>query len=98
MHQFKDFAITTIKPFTGDKINIKKILNRELKVLDFKVEPSKKKENTEFLTLQIEWENENRVVFTGSKGLINQINQVDREKQLPFVTTIKNDNDYYEFT
>lgn len=97
MHQFKDFAITTEKPFTGEKISIKKLLNREIKVLDFKVAPSKKKENTDFLTLQIIWENEKRVVFTGAKGLINQINQVERKK-LPFITTISDNNDYYEFT
>lgn len=97
MNQFKDFAIEIDKPFTGDKITPKKLLNREIKVLDFKIEPSKKKENSDYLTLQIVLDNEKRVVFSGAKGLINQIKQVKKDK-LPFITTIRSDSDYYEFT
>lgn len=97
MNTFKDFNITINKPFTGEKINVKKLLNVEIKVTDFKIEPSKKKEGSEYLTLQIEMNGEKRVVFSGAKGLQNQIRNVPREK-LPFLTTIKADNDYYEFT
>lgn len=98
MNNFKDFDIKpTIKSFTGDKVPVKKILNISIKVLDFKIEPSKQKPGTDLLTLQIEKSGEKRVVFTGSTVLRDQIQKVPSDK-LPFTTTIKGDNDYYEFT
>jgi hypothetical protein len=86
-----------VNSFVGDKIQLQKLFNIRITVLDFKVEPSKQKPGTELLTLQIEKAGEKRVVFTGSTVLIDQINRVPREK-LPFETIIKGDNDYYEFT
>lgn len=98
MINFKDFNISpVIKNFTGDKIAIKRLFNREIKVLDYKIEPSKQKENTQLLTLQIEFQNEKRVVFTGSTILIQQIESVPKNG-IPFTTTIINRNEYYEFT
>lgn len=98
MNSFKEFNIKPeINNYTGEKIQVKKLLNTEIKVLDFKIEPSKAKPGTDLLTLQIEKSGDKRVVFTGSKVLINQISKVPKEK-LPFSTTIKGDNDYYEFT
>jgi hypothetical protein len=98
MHNFSDFDIKPeAKTFIGDKIPVKKIINIQIKVLDFKIEPSKIKEGTECLYLQIEKGEEKRVVFTGSTILISQIKRVTVDK-FPFITTIKGDNDYYEFT
>ncbi|MEJ0030914.1 MAG: hypothetical protein WDO15_11315 [Bacteroidota bacterium] len=98
MNSFKDFNIKTkINSFVGDKIQVTKILNMQVKVVAFKIEPSKKKEGTDFLTLQIEKSGELRIVFTGSRVLIDQIRQVPEEK-FPFTTTIRRDNEYYEFT
>ncbi|MEM7550864.1 MAG: hypothetical protein AAF363_14370 [Bacteroidota bacterium] len=98
MHKFSDFKIAPeINSFTGDKISIKKILNLNIVVLGFKIGPSKQKEGTEYLTLHIEKSNEERVVFTGSNVLIDQIKRVP-EQHFPFETTIKGDNNYYEFT
>ena len=98
MHSFKDLDIKpNIKSFIGDKIPVKKILNNEIKVLDFKIDPSKQKEGTELLTLQIEKSGEKRIVFTGSTILRDQIRRVPKDK-FPFTTIIKADNDYYEFT
>jgi len=95
---FKDFDIKpNVNSFVGDKIPVKKLFNIPIKVLDFKIEPSKKNPGTELLTLQIEKSGENRVVFTGSKIMIDQIRRVPTGK-LPFHTTIKGDNEYYEFT
>lgn len=98
MNNFTDFDIKPrIKAYVGDKIQVKKILNVQIKVLAFKVEPSKKKPGTDLLTLQIEKDGDKRVVFTGSTVMIDQIRRVTDDK-LPFQTTIKGDNDYYEFT
>lgn len=98
MNAFKDFGITiTPNTFIGDKIKINKILNIEIEVIKFKIEDSKVKSGTKLLTIQIRKKDENHVVFTGSKNLIEQINQVPKEK-FPFTTTIINQNEYYEFT
>lgn len=98
MNSFSDFNIAPqIKSFVGDKIPAKRILGSAIKVLDYKIEPSKLIEGTECLWLQIEKSGEKRVVFTGSKILIDQIKRVPEEK-FPFTTTIKGDNEHYEFT
>lgn len=39
MHKFSEFASTV--HFVGDKISINKILNKEINVLHYKIEPSK---------------------------------------------------------
>jgi hypothetical protein len=98
MHNFSDFDIKAeVKTFVGDKIPVKKILNIQIKIIDFKIEPSKLFDGTDCLYLQIEKNGEKRVVFSGSKILMNQIKRVP-EGKFPFTTTIKGDNDYYEFT
>ncbi|HEY3406441.1 MAG TPA: hypothetical protein VGK59_23800 [Ohtaekwangia sp.] len=98
MNNFSDFDIKPKAiPFTGDKIKIKTLVNVQIKVIDFKIAPSKKKEGTEYLTLQIERSGDKRVTFTGSSILIDQIRRVPTDK-FPFTTTIKQINEYYEFT
>jgi hypothetical protein len=98
MKKFKDFNITPkVNLFVGEKISIKKLFNQPIRILDHKLEPSKQKEGTECLTLQIEKGDEKRVVFTGSKVLIDIIKQLPKDAY-PFETTIKGDNDYFEFT
>ena len=98
MNNFKDFNIKPkITSFVGEKIAVQKLFNLPIEVLDFKIEPSKKKEGTELLTLQIEKAGEKRIVFTGSTILIQMIKKVP-ENRFPFTTTIKGDNEYYEFT
>jgi hypothetical protein len=99
MNNFKDFGIKPkVNSFVGDKIAVKKILNTQVKVLDFKIVPSTAKPGTECLTIQIERPSgEKRVIFTGSTGLREQIRQVPKEK-LPFTTTIVEENECYEFT
>ena len=98
MYNFKDFNIQPrINAFVGEKIQVQKLFNLPIKVVAFKIEPSKQKKGTELLTLQIEKSGEKRIVFTGSTVLIDQIKRVPSDK-FPFGTTIKGDNDYYEFT
>jgi hypothetical protein len=98
MNNFKDFNILPkINSFVGEKIQVQKLFNLQITVLDFKIEASKQKAGTELLTLQIEKGGEKRIVFTGSTVLADQIKRVPSNK-FPFVTVIRGDNDYYEFT
>ncbi|MBD3748531.1 MAG: hypothetical protein IE931_03450 [Sphingobacteriales bacterium] len=96
MNTFKDFNITvTQQTFTGDKIKMSKILNREITVKEYKIEDSKFKGKC--LYLQIELNQINHVVFTSSVILMEAIKQVPSHG-FPFKTTIIQENERYEFT
>lgn len=98
MNAFKDFQITTSHAaFKGDKIKIDRILNCEIIVVDYKIEQSKYEGKGNCLHLQIEYKNNKHVVFTGSKGLMEQIQKVPRDK-FPFKTTIVKENEMFQFT
>lgn len=99
MKQFKDFGIkSTISYFQGEKINMHKLLNRQIIVHDFKLEDSKYgKGNEKCLYIQISVGDAMRVVFTGSKSLIDAIQQVNKS-DFPFITTIVKENERLEFT
>lgn len=98
MNNFKDFKIIpAVLNFTGEKIKIDRVLNVEIKIHDFKVDNSKHKVGTEYLTLQIEKAGVKHIIFTGSTILIQMIKQVPKTK-FPFTTVIKRENEYYEFT
>ncbi len=98
MNQFKDFGINVESPFCGEKIKVSKILNKLVVVKDYKINESKfeKSNNDKCLCLQIDVEGENRILFSGSKILINQIQRVDRS-MLPFTTMIVKENEHFEF-
>lgn len=99
MRRFNEFGIKpTEKGFTGDKIKIARILNREIVVKNYKIEPSKypKKPDDKCLYLQIELNGVEHVVFVASNALMDQIERVDKGN-FPFTTIIVN-NDRYEFT
>ena len=98
MHNFKDFGISPkITTFVGEKIAVQKLFNLPIIVLDYKISPSNQKEGTKCLTLQIEKGGEKRIVFTGSTYLMDMIERIPKNG-FPFKTTIKGDNEYYEFT
>jgi hypothetical protein len=65
----------------------------------YKIEPSRytEKGNGKCLHLQIEIGQTKHVVFTGSAGLMDQIEKVPRDK-LPFKTIIVRENERFEFT
>lgn len=97
MNRFKDMGITApAKGFTGDKIKIDRVLNREITVHDYKIKPSKHGDG-KCLYLQISLGENKHVLFTGSTGLLDMIQQVPQEK-FPFITTIVRENERYEFT
>ncbi|MGB4775719.1 MAG: hypothetical protein WBP45_11130 [Daejeonella sp.] len=96
MKTFRDFGIkTTHQAFTGDRIKISKILNREITVHDFKIEDSKFKGKC--LYLQIQLNETKHVVFTGSTILMDVIQQVPNDG-FPFKTTIIEESERFEFT
>lgn len=97
MNRFKEFNIKpNISAFVGEKVRINKILNTEIIVHDFKIKDSEKKPGTKYLTLQISRKEEKEVVFTGSKTLMDMIDQVPKEK-FPFTTTIIQEDQMFQF-
>jgi hypothetical protein len=100
MKKFSDFGIkTSLQSFTGDKIKMARVLNRDIEVHDYKLEDTKIPEatNKKCLYLQISIEGVKYVVFTGSSVLIETIQQVPKG-DFPFATKIIKDNERYEFT
>ncbi len=88
MKKFSDFDIKAeTKSFSGDKITIDRILNREVVVRDYKIEKSKFEGKGNCLYMQIELNGMKYVVFTGSAYLMEQIQQIDAA-DFPFSTTI----------
>jgi hypothetical protein len=101
MNKFSQFNLKpSSKAFEGDKIKMSKILNREIVVLDFKLETSKyfpDRGNGHCLHLQITFNNEKHIVFTSSSGLIEVIQQIP-ETGFPFTATIIQEGDRFLFT
>ena len=97
MKKFSDFAEKENHIIEGDKIKIAEVLNQEILVTKFRILDSKYKDNgSECLQLQVEINNEQRVIFTGSKVLIKQAKKY--EEHIPFLATIKQIDRYYTFT
>jgi len=100
MRKFSELGIENkCNLFSGDKIKSSKILNREIIVLDYKIEDSKypKNKTGKCLHLQIEIDKVKYVVFTGSEVLINTIQMITKD-QLPFSTTIIKNGECYMFS
>lgn len=100
MNSFKDFNIKPVMTcFNGKKIEIEDILNREIVVCAFKIEPSKyqKKPGDKCLHLQIKVDDIERVVFTSGTMLMTMLGMVD-EKRFPFKTTIIKQNKQLQFS
>ena len=93
MKRFGDFADDSI--LAGDKVKIEDVLNTEVTVLDFSVKTSKHNEGN-YLTIQVEVDDEKRVIFTGSRVLIDQLEKY--KEHLPFLATIRKINKYYSLT
>jgi hypothetical protein len=94
---FKDFGIKPqARAFTGDKIDLVKILNTEVIVHECAIKPSTKNAG-QCLHMQIEHRQEKRVVFTGAAALIDVARQLPQDA-FPFKTTIVKNDQRYEFT
>ena len=96
MNKFSDLGIvSTLNQFVGDKIRISKILNREIIVEKYLIGDSKFK--NQVVKIQINLDGESRIVFTGSKVLIDVLDQVPKDK-FPFKTTIIQNGESFQFT
>lgn len=99
MKSFKDLNIKThTDHLIGEKIKISKILNKDIIINGFKIGQSKypKNKSGKCLSLQIEVDKEQRVIFTGSDVLISIMEQVKKE-DLPIETKIVQEGEHYEF-
>lgn len=97
---FKDLGIkSNLHTLTGDKIKIERILNKEIIVKRFRIDPSKypEKGNGKCLSIELQMNGLDYVVFTGSSVLMDMIRQVPPES-FPFTTQIVKVNDHFEFT
>jgi len=94
---FKDFGIEVdTKAFSGDKINIFSILNQDVIIEDYKISPSKFEKKGDCLTMQIQYEGRQRVVFvTGT--LLQEILRKIPKDGFPFRTQITKENGKYSF-
>lgn len=101
MTDFKSFGIKrTSKNFIGDKIKMKNILNKPIKVHAYREGPSKFTDKGSGICtdLQIELDGKMHIVFTGSKYLLEMIRDVPKEG-FPFDTTIvEHEDESLEFT
>lgn len=92
--KFSDFAKEK-SPLDGEKIQIDKIINKEILVTNYKINDSKYNDS-KCLKLQFGVDDEKHILFTGSNVLIGQVEKYKDE--MPFLTTIKKINKYYTFT
>lgn len=98
MKKFSEFGIKTISDsFTGDKIKIDRVMNRLITVCDYRLEDSKFGEGKKCLFIQIELDGDKRVIFTGSRNLMDMIERVPKP-EFPFEATIIKDNDRLIFS
>lgn len=86
------------KNFIGEKISMSKILNKDVEIIDYKIEDSKKCEGGKCLTLQLRFAGENLVLFTGARFLIKQIEKVEKNNLPVVVCIVKQEDGSYLFT
>lgn len=98
MKKFSDFNIKPAETnrMVGDKVKIMRLLNQTIVVHRFKVEESKFAANKNGLCLmmQVEFQGEMRVVFTGSQRLIELIKSVP---EFPFQAVIAQEGESFLF-
>lgn len=100
IRNFKDFGITAeSKGMEGEKIDMYQVLNREIEVHSFRIEPSKypEKGNGKRLDMQIAVDGKKRVLFSGSVVLQEVIKKIPLDN-FPFTTKIVKTNQRHEFT
>jgi hypothetical protein len=94
MKKFSDFAEDNIS-ITGEKIKIDDVLNKELEIINYTIAESKykKREDDKLLTIMFKLEDEDKILFTGSRVLMEQLEKYKEE--LPFKAIIKRVNKFY---
>ena len=95
IHRWGDFVDPSERSLPGRKIGQPEYLNKELTVLQFRVMASKKREGSECLCLQVDLDNEQRIIFTGSSVLLKQCQKYT--EQMPFIAKIMKVDKYLTF-
>ena len=98
--KFADLGIVTgADKYVGDKVKLKNYLGTEITIHKYKIVPSKypEKGSPVCLHLQISVNDVKYVAFSIAKYLIETIQQITVDA-FPIITTIVNDNEFYEFT
>lgn len=90
------------KNLTGVKIELEQLIDKKITIIDYRTNDSKFSREGICLTIQIEYEGEKRVIFTGSGVLREDIEKTNRE-DFPFTTTIikvpfKDKQFFFKFT
>lgn len=99
MKTFSEFNIMPSEGnLRGPKIKVKEVLGKEIIVHGFKVTPSKFNTEKKCLHIQIEHQDQKRVIFTSAHALVEVIQQIPKPAGFPFKTIIRKQNDRYEFT
>ena len=97
MKRFGQFEIKVkAQCFTGDKIKISKVLNKEIIVHAYHLEQSKVYKG-QCLHLQISLAGEKHIIFTSATGIIEAIQQISPD-DFPFTTVIVTEDERYIFT
>lgn len=101
MATFNNLGIKRIeRRFTGVKVSsLDEIVGKDIKILDFEICPSKKKQNDTYLKMQVLLDGKKRFLSTGGKFLKRVLAQVDREmlKSDPIETVILKTKGYFYF-
>jgi|GEM_PF-2174744 len=87
---FSELGIKSENQLSGVKIGINHVLNKAIKVNDFRVGKSKFTEigNGKLLTIQIEVDGEERIIFTSSNILHDQLEKIRAVNGFPCMATI----------
>lgn len=97
MKKFSDFS-TEETLLIGDKVKIETIIGKEIIITGYRITDSKFKEknHVKCTTIQFSIDDIQKIFFTGSEVLMNQIEKYKNE--IPFLTIIIKNQRYYTFT
>ena len=96
MERFCDFVADEEKPFSGDKVRLNDLVNKELIIIRYKIKPSKYKDKSDRCAIvQFKYNDGDaeKVFFTGSSVIIGQLEKYS--ERLPFVAVIRRIDRYY---
>lgn len=83
------------RPFAGKKIDIDKVVDKEIILLDCEITESKKYTGTKYLKLQIVFEGQKRFIKGHYRILMRVVRQIVKRRDLPATTRILFDRGYY---
>lgn len=98
MTTFSELGVKKIaRPFEGDKIGIDNVIGKPIQILDYAICPSKKKDGSTYMKLQVRYEGVKRFISTGSTFLQEIMQQVDKDQlhKKPIETKILKNRGYY---